>query len=378
MKTEKKRALTAIVLLLLTVIAFSLGGCVKKYSRGDIRSYARKLTGRKNLTVSEGYTEIQEDEEGYLDHLWTVTDEDSGITFHVLDDYYWSLEAVENRLLDDYDSSVFLSLLENGRIPQENGLALKRTDHSGIVQAELICSYTDMAELNERYRDLLSIRAALEEAGYPGLKIPYTVKYKNPIRGAVDYDIDEGDTSGEIGSIDEDALAAMRRGYLVCALDYRFEDALREFDEKEIGDLVNAESTVRIYRRKNDGAGTSEKASAEDYYEGVIGSPQYAGISFGTLYELLRQDGYQPEGTPWHYSVKAPDGSRLEFSYDFNDLSGFNDSEGKLQKGYYYIKNDKKVRMKSYYDNHFSASQIEELTGLRIAEDRPYVTEKSQ
>ena len=391
MKSIKERTAetgaAALILLLLAVSAILLGGCVKKYSRNDIRAYARKITGLKNLTVSEQYEEIMEDEEGYLDHLWTVTDEDSGITFHILDDYYWALEEVENKLLDDYDSSVFFFLLDKKKIPPDNRLSLKKTENSGLVQAQLVCSFSDLQGLNNCYEDLRSVRAALEEAGYPGLKVPYTVKYNNPIRGAVDYKIDEGDTTGDVGSVDENALREMRRNYLLCALDYRFEEALGEFGEDEIDALVHGETTVRIYKRPPEaadtgGTGTAAavqyKPSEEEYYEGVIGSPRYLGISFGTLYELLRQEGYQPGGNAWHFSVIVPDGSRLEFSYDFNDLSGYNDSRGKLQKGYYYIRDGKKVRMESYYANHFDASEIERLTGLRVAEDRPPLTQEQQ
>ena len=38
------------------------------------------------------------------------------------------------------------------------------------------------------------------------------------------------------------------------------------------------------------------------------------------------------------------------------------------------MRNDRKIRMKAYYANHFDASEIESLTGLRVAEDRPYIT----
>ena len=50
----------------------------------------------------------------------------------------------------------------------------------------------------------------------------------------------------------------------------------------------------------------------------------------------------------------------------------------KLQSGYYYLLDDKKVRMSSYYANHFEAPQITSITGLHLAEDRPYVTENSE
>lgn len=376
--------MTAGVLLVLIVLALALGGCVKKYSRGDIKSYAKKIAGHKNIQVSEGYQEIQEDEEGYLDHLWTVTDEDTGITFRVLDDYYWALEEVVNRLLDDYDSAVLLALREEKKLPANTGLSVKETENSGLLQAELICSFKDMDGLNKCCEDLTAVRKALEEAGFADLKVPYTVKYDNPIRGAVDYEVDEGDTTGEIGSVGEEDFARMRKNYLTCALDYRFDDALGEFTEEEIDSLVHAEESVRLYRAPAEasGSGGTEQSSytpaEDDYYEGVIGSPKFAGISFGTLYELLRAEGYDPEGDAWHYSVNLPDKSRLEVSYDFNDLSGYNDKEGKLQKGYYYILDDKKVRMENYYANHFEASKIKELTGLQVEEDRPRPAQTDQ
>lgn len=384
MKIIRKRTAKAFIFIVLIVSVLSLGGCVKKYTRNDIKSYAKKITGRTNLTVSENYQEIQEDEEGYLDHLWTVVDEDSKVTFHVLDDFYWALEEVENSLLNDYNSSVFLSLLESGQIPQENSLSLKKTEKSGLLNVELSGIFTDMDGLKRCYVDLKSVKEAVAEAGYPDVSISYTIKYMNPIRGVIDYEVDEGDTSGELGSLDETSFSAMRMNYLRCALDYRFEDALREFSEKEIHALVHDRYSVRIYRTSREAAlegGGQKQApppSQEDYIEGVIGSPRFAGISFGTLYELLKIEGFNPKGNAWHYAVRATDGSLLEFSYDFNDLSGFNDNKGKLQKGYYYISDGKKIRMSTYYDNHFEASEIGKLTGLYVAEDRPHLSGMSE
>ena len=75
MDKHKKSMIAAGVLMILIASALLLSGCVKKYTRSDIKAYARKITGHRELTVSETYKEILEDEEGYLDHLWTVTDE---------------------------------------------------------------------------------------------------------------------------------------------------------------------------------------------------------------------------------------------------------------------------------------------------------------
>lgn len=386
-----KRILT--ILAIAALLTVMLGGCVKKYYQEDIKSYARKLTGREHLSVSEGYVEIQEDEEGYLDHLWTITDEDSGVVFHILDDYYWALEAVENQLLDDYDSSVFLWMLDQEMFPATEGLYLKKTSQSGLVTAEILCGYTDGQSLRKLYEELLSLRTTAVDEGYGDLKVKYTVQYEHPLSSAVEYEVQEGITTGEIGSLDESAYELMRKNYLACVMDYRFDDALKEFTQEEIDALVHAPDTVRIYKTE-DGNGSSltdaeetgdaaadrkqADASKRIYYEGVIGNPQYAGISFGTLYEILRMEGYQVTGNAWHYFFTSPEGNRIEISYDFNDLSGYNDKDGKLRKGYYYMRDDRKVRMKNYYDNHFDTSEIEALTGLKIYEDRPYKAAEEQ
>ncbi|MDO5132766.1 MAG: hypothetical protein Q4D81_07270 [Eubacteriales bacterium] len=338
-------------------IMLLLSGCVRKYGRSEIASYVRRQTGRSSMIVSEGYREIQEDEEGYLDHLWTVTDSDSGTVFHVLDDYYWTMEKVQNRLLHDYDACVFLSLLDQEKIPRPEQLSLKKTQESGLVSVIISCTFKDTESLRACYEALRTLREGLEEAGYPGLEVPYTVKYQNPLRGRVDYEVDEGDTQGSIGDVDEEEYARMREKYLCCALDYRFEDALREFDDSEINALVHSPGTVRIL---NEG----------EAYEDVIGSPKYEGISFGTFFEILRREGFRPSGNAWHFTWVAKDGSKMEFSYDFCDLSGFNDARGKLKSGYYYIRDDKKIRMKAYYKNHLEAPEINALTGLRLTESR--------
>ena len=386
-----RRVLT--VLAIAVMLTFMLSGCVKKYYQEDIKSYARKLTGREHLSVSDGYVEIQEDEEGYLDHLWTVTDEDSGVVFHILDDYYWALEAVENQLLDDYDSSVFLWMLDQGKFPATEGLYLKKSSQSGLTSAEILCGYSDGQSLRKLYEELLSLRTTAADEGYGDLKVKYTVQYEHPLSRVTDYEIQEGATTGEIGSLDENAYEKMRKNYLACALDYRFDDALQQCTEEEIDAVVHAPDSVRIYKYTDgngssgtdskDASDTAEDQKQEDiskriYYEGVIGNPQYAGISFGTLYEILRMEDYQVTGDPWHYSFMSPEGSRIEISYDFNDLSGYNDKEGKLRKGYYYMRDDRKVRMKNYYDNHFDTSEIQALTGLKVYEDRPYKAAEEQ
>lgn len=346
--------------------AFLLGGCVRKYTRGEIRAYAMKETGRSGIEVADGYREIQEDEEGYLDHLWEVTDKESGIVFHVLDDYFWSMEKVHNELKNDFDACAYLALLEAGELPRPENLSLRKTEESGLVKVQLLCGFKDLAELEACHESLLEQRRILEENGFTGDGITYVARYENPLRRAIDFEIDEGDTDGSLGSVGEESLALMRSRCLACALDYRFEDALAEFGREEIEAMVQDPRSVRIYRKQADGQG------GRRYYEGLTASPKFAGISFGTLFEILVQDGMEPKGDSWHYSFTGADGSSYEISYDFNDLSGFNDSRGRLRNGYYYIRDGKKVRMGAFYENHFDASRVSGMTGVGVAEERPH------
>ena len=96
----------------------------------------------------------------------------------------------------------------------------------------------------------------MDEEGYGDLKVNYTVQYEHPLSSAVEYEVQEGITTGEIGSLDESAYELMRKNYLACVMDYRFDDALKEFTQEEIDALVHAPDTVRIYKTE-DGNGSS-------------------------------------------------------------------------------------------------------------------------
>jgi hypothetical protein len=81
------------------------------------------------------------------------------------------------------------------------------------------------------------------------------------------------------------------------------------------------------------------------------------GISFSTIYEVLRRTGYPVYGTKDDFTFTGIDGSVYEMSESFID----ND-------WYYYIKDGEHVPMEAYFYDHFYSGELKEFTGIEVAE----------
>ena len=88
--------------LMLIISLFVFSACGKTYNKEDIEAYVRNELGLTKFVVSNDYKEFV-DEEGYTDKVWGVKDLENNIPFHVMNNYYYGMEWVENRLDDDYE-----------------------------------------------------------------------------------------------------------------------------------------------------------------------------------------------------------------------------------------------------------------------------------
>ena len=171
----------------------------------------------------------------------------------------------------------------------------------------------------------------------------------------------EIDCKGLIYDYDEAELkSGYEEKYLLCALDYRFDDAIADFTDQEIKEIVSDSNNVERLGIVKDGKTVM--------YEDLIANGVGYGVSFGSLYEVLKREGLDVSGTDQHYSFTGKDGHVYEISYDFNDLEteDYKDNDGKMIKGYYYIKDGEKTAMYAYKYNHFTANEIKEITGLEV------------
>lgn len=144
--------------------------------------------------------------------------------------------------------------------------------------------------------------------------------------------------------------------YLLTCLDYRFEEQLAEFTDAEVQKALREfPCCIGVLR---------EGALDLEYYSDLCANKYYYGVSFGTLYEMLIREGIAVEGSNWHYSFVGIDGCTYEISYDFCDYIYTDDDWDRT--GYYYLKDGVQMPMNVYFYNHFSESEILEMTGLTI------------
>lgn len=349
----KKLVLAVIAALIFAVMT----GCTTDYNKNDIEEFVSQELHLADFTVSDTYEEFEGDD-GYTDRIWTVTDNHSSIAFHVVDDYHWGMESMTNYLWTDYSESVLYNIAEN-----LNGSEVLKfdctSDENGIFSAKISCSYKNKNELAACAAELKKLQDELEALGYPDLNIGYQVMFEHPLRNVTNYVIDDGDFFGRI--CDEIIYDDMLNEYITTLMDYRYDDMYLLSDEEILAALDEYPYIVGKYS----GSQTDRKLYEEElieYYHNIIANKYSYGISFGSLYEILKTEGFDVQGDFWHYTYSF-NGDVYEISYDFNDKV-FDDFQG--NNGYYYLKNGEEIPMDYYFYNHFSVKKIKELTGLTL------------
>ena len=235
----KKIISAAMVLCIASII---LSGCVTDYEISDIEKEISENIGVKNAIVFPVYTEFK-GEDGYTDRIWTAEIPDSGIEFHVIDDYHWGMESVTNYLKTDYNEAV-LAYIET-QLPKFEYIETSTYKKGGIFYGEITGKYENLQELKECHEELENIKKAFDDLGYDNLQIAYQIEYVHPLRNVTDYVIDDGDAWGNTKSID--SFEDMKKEYITTVLDYRYED-LQSFSPEEIkSSLDNYMYPVGIY-----------------------------------------------------------------------------------------------------------------------------------
>ena len=329
-----------ISLILIMIACVILSGCTNEYDRKDIEKYVRDDLGLTGFTVSRSYTEIKDDD-GYTDHRWEVTESD-GTVFYVLDDYYYSFEFVTNSLRDNWNAVHVQKYLSTADL---SGFDLDVPDEKHFMASvEITGTYSSRKELHETAERLND----LADGSDLDLSLLFTIKYDHPYRTIGDYEKTEGDFQGTVRKSQHVTCDYTEGAMLHLLLDMRYEDRLREFTEEEIRNHVrNSEHSLGI--KQSDGS----------WYmpEDLVCSFFSYGISFPTIYEVLRRTGYPVYGTKDDFTFTGIDGSVYEMSESFID----ND-------WYYYIKDGEHVPMEAYFYDHFYSGELKEFTGIEVAE----------
>ena len=345
------------VCILITSINFSFTGCAKKYDRDDIIQFVRKTTGLKEFEVSETYVP-KKDEEGDGYRLWTVTDTKTDLVFYAIEHSYYAIFPV-NDLLHNYGDAVLFR--EKDRLPEFKYLEINALKSDIDVEtATITATYNNGYELSLCYREIQTLVYMLGYTGYTNPSISVSFVYNNPLRKAVKYVGNYGSSYFRTDTIpDYDQIYSK---LITAVYYYRFEDTMKGFSDESVEAALKKYTWhVGVYR---------DESETPEFYDDIIYNDSGKNITFGSLYEILKREGFDPKGNAWRYSFYGIDGEKYEISYDFNDYT-YTYGDDREETGFYYIKSGEKVPMNHYADYYFSEEKIEEMTGLRLTNGKP-------
>lgn len=344
-----------LIFLSLTILIIGVTGCVKNYSRSDIKRFVRKQYNMRHVEVSKTYEEVNiymdPDYDNYTHKLWTITDKKNDLTFHILDHYEYSNEYTHNNLISDYYESLYLKYRsEYGNF--KNITIEKDTFFEVMNDINLSCTFKDKSGIDECFNELKMIDSNFRK-DYSNFDLGYCVvsadEYiaKHPIAMICGRTID-------ILEVSDDKYDELLHEYYEFGYAYKIDDILNEMTDNDINNLLERSSTYRLYK-------IDANNNILKKYNDIIGNGR-GGLSYSALYYLLKDEDFNPIGTKDDFKFNDKYGNTYEFSNDFNDYV-YTDKEGKKQKGYYYIKNGNKVL--NYYRD-LNIREIENLFDIKL------------
>ncbi len=347
------------VLLCLALLALALTGCsFGNSSRGDIEKHLLDRYSMGHFRVSKDFVEV----ESYGDEpnrLWTVTlTEQPDVSFQVLEDRYDPHDPVFS---DNYPDTMLVRLAES--CDKLELLEVDEFDDYGLSCARLYGTYSSRAELEALFDEIFLFRDHVKASGYQeDYTMDVELQLDVPLRRLVDgddltqsYRFSDGDIHVTVTDSSEYDLEYALEKHIQTCTDYQFEELLREFEQNEL-DAAIANSWERIWIH-------TPHDEMQPYFaiEGATGN--WLGISFGSLYKVLQQTGFEPIGTPQHYSFAGADGGLYEVSYDFY---AYNPDTSWVENAFYYMKDGEQVWMTDPTEVHFDEELAEAMLGLDI------------
>ena len=388
-KEMKKRSTAVFLIVIFTFTTLSLlSGCKHAVNLGKsyIELYVRENIGLTDFEVSSHPISVKPESSNLTDRLWTVTDNITGVEFHVLDDHIGPGEyslGTSNELVNDYGQKLILKYA--GELPDLSQVDYEFADKQrvyagktydyyehvreyGFESGYLIGSYRTRTELKKLFDEVGILGEAIKELdAVPPKELYVYFRYMFEDRDGITDGYDAEDLADGMVSVysskdgRESEYETYEPNFLEMLLWFRCdEEALGEYTHEEIVNFVTKTdyiSRLGVYHGDND---------QPDMYDDItsIRLNWKTPVSFGSLFEILKRENYPVEGTARYFKFTGFDGSEYEISYDFKD-----DPE-EYDYGYrwYYIKNGEKIPLSEDHIYAFSFKQVFEMTGVKVTD----------
>lgn len=349
-----------IKLVLMVPIIFLMTGCfTKEYKRSDIIDYVKKEIGLKKFDVSMQPFKVDEDE------AWVVTDKVNDFSFHVTNNYYYTMEHSSNSLTDDYSLNLYLKYKNNIKgIDNINERDIENDE--GIDKKNLTCVFNNKSDIDKCIDYMKSIYNYLNKI-YDKFDMEFVLYYTKELN-AIDKDGDYKENLKKrrenikySGANSDGLLTNLYKKddsyYYIKYFEFGYfnqiPSIMNDMNEQDKELLFTSEDSNIIYSLDSNN-------KIEKKYDNII-SKSGSNISLHGMYILLKDRGFNVVGTPDHFTVYNKQGDKYEFSMEFDDYVFREDFIN-----YYYIKNNEKIRTTDEDTYYFGIYDINKFFGTNF------------
>ena len=385
---ELKQSRILLILLLLVLSVFGLSACTKKYDEDDVRKYIQDNLHISSFKILSGPVDVK-GEDGYTDQEWTVSTDEFNLKedlyFHVYNDVYYSMEWVTNGLSDDLHYRKQLLLLDCCDLPENVTVKDVKNSSGRPWSFSIVYPLTGRAD----FTNAVSAAAGLQTsfAALPSIMdteffFTLEVKASDPVTDAdmtgreYSFDFSAVTPSAEI----TDSISNISDEYLMDCIERGLIDRMDEYSISERSTVIKADEYNTEIRRIDEDTSAYPGYAYNFYYD----------IPYGTLYRILEQEGFEPDGDWKSFSFTGIDGQIHTFAYgdsknvvsvdEINSVTGLNLDDGaELQE----IAVDKDLLNMFRKDAETFASELEALDGnyyrdIRVEEGQVYIRGKGR
>lgn len=348
MKTMKRFFRCVSFAAILAAAIALLSGCrLSHFERSDIVDWAKDNFDRK-VVISKTYEERTGDDE-YVDRVWEAWLKDApDLKFEIISDRCYGMESISHNISTTY-YQVYGEHYFGRYLADSATVFSEDEDQYPFSSYRVKAMYDDRQEMEAVIADMERIDAAMKQNGVEDCVV-YVLVYDDPLAAVDDTILHQIVHTGSFEKLTDQ----LTEEFILYAADFRL--ALDQFTREEIEDAVERSSQKFVLTRAD---------GTQITYPDLALSRFGYGMSFGTLYEVLEREGFEPEGTPDAFSFVGIDGCEYEFSYWFNDYAHPVDhSPSGYCDGYYYLRDGEEIPMDYYFYNHLRTHEVEEITGL--------------
>jgi len=341
----KKSVRIIAFLLAMVLCAAALSGCrMNHYDRTEIEKWAEEYFDEP-VNISEDFTQ-RITEESYTDRVWTATLESHPeLEFEIYSHKYYAMESIHHNIETTYHS-VYGKYFYDKYISENESFFAPEKEQQANSSYHICAYFTDRAELEEIFSQAEKINAYMKENGVEKC-LAYYVRLDDILSAVKDTEV-----WVRVDPDDPESAFSEINGKL-CRYASRYRLALDQVTTDELETAVAEEGFPFVITRAD--------GTQESYPDLTLVQSGYE-MTFGTLYEILRREGFTVDGTADAFSFTGADGSEYEFSYSFNDYPY--ESEERTLNGYYYLKDGSRMPLQYYHYCHFRSALFTEMTGM--------------